>query len=450
MSAKGNTVQLNREYTPEVRIRDLVFHILYRWRSILLVTLLCALALGAARYFSVKAARDAGNMTRDELRYEQELADYGTDLANAQEKVETWRTLYTERVTYRDGSLLMQLDPDNAYAAERKYLVQGNGGLMTDVLAVYTGAMITDHDPASLEEAFGTTSPGYAGEVVSIIGNSAENSFRVSVYASSEEAARKGLEYVAGRIEEAGVRAQQIAPHTLQVIGESLSSGQVIEGLAQRKGELNDEIYKYRDWQKTAERNLSGVEENLPLPPGDPTVRWALAGAGLGLLAMIGIYLISFLRRGKLRSGDEISEQYGVPVFGEMNRSGARRPGRGIDGWLEKRQFRKNPATEAEVYDNAAALIRAKREEGTLLLAGTAGADVLARVKAELEKRLGTDAGMETRADFPAAGGSAEDAVRAGSVVWVEEKHGSRSTEIQRAAELFEAAGTKVIGALVV
>ena len=129
MSAKGNTVQLNREYTPEVRIRDLVFHILYRWRSILLVTLLCALALGAARYFSVKAARDAGNMTRDEIRYEQELADYGTDLANAQEKVETWRTLYTERVTYRDGSLLMQLDPDNAYAAERKYLVQAAGDL---------------------------------------------------------------------------------------------------------------------------------------------------------------------------------------------------------------------------------------------------------------------------------------------------------------------------------
>ena len=44
----------------------------------------------------------------------------------------------------------------------------------------------------------------------------------------------------------------------------------------------------------------------------------------------------------------------------------------------------------------------------------------------------------------------AEDAVRAGSVVWVEEKHGSRSTEIQRAAEVFEAAGTKVIGVLVV
>ncbi len=177
---------------------------------------------------------------------------------------------------------------------------------------------------------------------------------------------------------------------------------------------------------------------------------WAVTGAGLGLLAMIAIYLVSFLLRGKLRRGEEISEQYGVPVFGGMNRSGARRPGKGIDGWLEKLQFRKEKKTDGQVYDNAAALVKENRAEGTLLLAGTVGKDVLESVKAEMEKRLGEEAQVDVCAGFPTESGAVEKVNGAGSVLWVEEKHVSRNDGIKRAAEVFETVGAKVIGVLVV
>ena len=444
----NNAVHLNREYNPEVRIRDLLFHLLYRWRSILLAVLACGIVFGAWQYFSVDAVHKAGNRTKDEQRYEQNLASYQATVADESEKLEQWRALLNERLERQDKSLLMQLDPENVWAAEKKYLVIGVEGSAADVLAVYTGAMIADHDGAALLEAFGTNNAGYVSEVVSFSTDSAENSFRVTVYASTKEAAEKGLAYVAGKIEEAGARAQEVAPHTLQAVSEGVSL-QILEDLTQKKRTLHDEILMYKDKVKNAEENLAGAKENEPLAPGDPVKKWTLAGAGLGLLAMIGIYLISFLLRGKLRRGEEITEQYGVPVFGEMNRSGACRPGKGIDGWLEKLQFRKEKKTDEQVYDNAAALVKDNRAEGTLLLAGTVGGGVMESVKKELEKRLGEEK-IDVCAGFPVESGAVESVSAAGNVLWVEEKHVSRNEGIKRAAEVFEAVGAKVIGVLVV
>ena len=449
MSAGNNSVHLNQEYNPEVRIRDLLFHLLYRWRSILLVALLCGIVFGVWQYISVDATHKAGNKTKDEQRYEQNLASYQATVAEEKAKLEQWQALLEERLAYQDHSLLMQLDSDNVWTAEKKYTVSGAGESAAEVLAAYTGAMATEHDGAALREAFGTENAGYVNEVVSIAADSAENSFRAAVYAPTKEAAEKGLSYVAGKIEEAGTKAQEIAPHTLQAVSEG-SSLQILEGLTKKKSDLLDEIFKYKDKVKTSQKNVNGAMENEPLAPGDPVKSRAVTGAGLGLLAMIAIYLVSFLLRGKLRRGEEISEQYGVPVFGEMNRSGARRPGKGIDGWLEKLQFRKEKKTDEQIFDNAAALVKENRAEGILVLAGTVGRDVMESVKKEIEKRLGEEAQVDVCAGFPAESGAVEKVSSAGSVVWVEEKHVSRSEGIKRAAEVFETVGAKVIGAIVV
>ena len=69
-----------------------------------------------------------------------------------------------------------------------------------DVVAVYTGAMIADHDEAALEDAFGTSNAGYVNEVVTITADSEENAFRVKAAASTEEAAEKGLAYAVRKI----------------------------------------------------------------------------------------------------------------------------------------------------------------------------------------------------------------------------------------------------------
>lgn len=449
MSVNGKSVHVNREYDPEFRLKDFFFHLLYRWRSILLVVLLCAAVVGGLKAFNVNAAHQAGNKTKDELRYEQDMEAYRKEVANAQKKLKKNLDVLNERLAYRKDSLLMQLDPGNVWIAEKKYLVTGAAEKAADVVAVYTGAMIADHDEAALEDAFGTSNAGYVNEVVTITADSEENAFRVKAAASTEEAAEKGLAYAVRKIEEAEKNAQAVGQHTLLAADEGVSR-QILADLTKLKNDLNDDINKYTDKVKTSERNLKGTEENEPLRPGNPAVRGVLTGAGLGLLAMLGLYLITFVRRSRLKKGDELTEQYGVPVFGEVERSGARKPGKGIDGLLEKLEFRKKPITEEQVYDNAAVLVRENRGEGNLLLAGTVGEDVLGRVKAEMAKRLGEEMVIGTLAGFPAGSGAAEEVCRAGAVLWVEEKNVSRNDGIRKAAEMLETAGAKVIGALVV
>ena len=449
MSVNCKSVHLNRDYDPEYRLKDVFFHLLYRWRSILLVTLLCAAVFGAWQAFSVNAVHHAGNKTKDELRYEQDMETYEKEVANAQKKLTQYQKLLDEQTADQDESLLMQLDPGDVWIAEKKYLAADIQGPAADVLAVYTGAMVSDHDEAALEDAFGTNNAGYANEVVTIGADSEENTFRVTVAASTKEMAEKGMAYAAQKIDEAQKSAQEIGQHTLLAVNEGVSR-QILPDLTEKKKTLNDTIAKYMDKVKTLEKNLTGAVENKPLQPGDPVIRGVLTGAGLGLLAMIGLYLITLVLRGKLKRGDELTEQYNVPLFGEMNRSGARKPGKGIDGLLERMESGKTQKTEEQVYDNAAALVRENAGEGTLLLAGTVGTDVLDRVKAEMAKRLGGNTCIGTLADFPAGSGAVEEVNRAGAVLWVEEKNVSRNDGIRKAAEVFENTGAAVIGTLVV
>ena len=175
-----------------IRLKDLWLHYRRRWKSILLVTVLFAAILGGWQAIRVSNIHGKGEKTKDELRYERDMATYHEVLSNAEHNVAERKRQVEESYAYRDGSILLNLDPEDLWIAEKKYLVSlPEGGAAGDVLAAYTGAMGVDHDASALLAAFGTENAGYAGEVVSIAAEPAENSFTVRVYGASEEVAKK-------------------------------------------------------------------------------------------------------------------------------------------------------------------------------------------------------------------------------------------------------------------
>lgn len=288
----------NKDYPEEIRLKDLRAHFLRRWKSILLIAVLLAGILGGWQAVRVGNARRDGGKTKAELRYEQDLALYQETTANAEKALADRRSQLEERTAYRDHSLLMNLDPENVWTAERKYLAGGleEPASAADVLAVYTGAMGTEHDEAALLEAFGTGNAGYAREVVSVESVPGENSFTVKVYAADAEKAGKGMAYVSGKIAEAEKTAQGIAGHTLQVLNEGVSR-QVLPELSEKKSVLTDRIGAFEGAVREAERKLRSARESMPGEPGNPVVRWAVAGGILGLLGMLAVYLTTFLRK---------------------------------------------------------------------------------------------------------------------------------------------------------
>ena len=280
-----------------IRLKDLWLHYRRRWKSILLVTVLFAAILGGWQAIRVSNIHGKGEKTKDELRYERDMATYHEVLSNAEHNVAERKRQVEESYAYRDGSILLNLDPEDLWIAEKKYLVSlPEGGAAGDVLAAYTGAMGVDHDASALLAAFGTENAGYAGEVVSIAAKPVENSFTVRVYGASEEAAKKGLEYVSGKISEVEALAQGIGAHTLTALEEGTASG-ILPELTEKKAALTDATYNQERALREAERILDNAKESYPSDPGDPVVRWAVAGGVLAFLAMLGIYLTTFLRK---------------------------------------------------------------------------------------------------------------------------------------------------------
>lgn len=293
---------MTAEYDAEIRLKDLFGFFLRRWKSILAVTVICGLVLGGWQYFSVKKTHDAGEKTKEESRYEQELVLYETNLASAQENLDYSLGVRDRRVAYRDHSLLIGLDPENAWAAEKKYLVSDVSGSAEEILAVYTGAMTADHEEAALLDAFGTDNAGYALEVVSIVADPSENSFTVTVWASEKEKAEKGLAYVSRIIEQTEKTAQGVGAHTLKAVNEGTAKS-LVPDLITVQSAIGEQVIDAEDAVNRARRAINNVLESKPFNPGDPVVRWAVTGAVLGFLVMLGIYLTSFLRKRSPRNG---------------------------------------------------------------------------------------------------------------------------------------------------
>ena len=287
---------MTAEHHSEIRMKDLVSYFTRRWKSILAVTAICTVILGGWQYLSVKKVHDAGEQTREEARYAGELSAYETNLENARKEVDFLNGVLEGRTAYRDHSLLMNLDPENVWAAEKKYLISEISEGTADVLAVYTGAMAANHEEAALAEAFGTENAGYAREVVSIAADPTENSFMVTVWASGKEKAEARLAYVSEKIAETGKKAQEIGSHTLRVLTEGVSKSRM-ENLETRKRETGEAIAKDEETLTNAKRALNNVLESKPFKPGNPVVRWAVTGGVLGFLLMIAIYLTTFLRK---------------------------------------------------------------------------------------------------------------------------------------------------------
>ena len=288
---------MTAERHSEIRMKDLFALFLRRWKSILTMTILCAVILGGWQYYTVKKAHDAGNQTKEEARYAKELADYQEKLKNAQENVEASTAICENHKAYRRESILMNLDPNNVWIGEKKYRVSGaEESIIPDLLATYTGAMMSDHDAAAVLEVFGTENVGYARELIRITADQAENSFTVTVWAPDQERTKKELAYVSGKIEETEKQAQTIGRHTLKELNEGVNTG-IHESLIADQSALAEQIADNEDTIVRAKRSLRNVQESKPFEPGDPVVRWAVTGAVLGFLLMIAICLTTFLRK---------------------------------------------------------------------------------------------------------------------------------------------------------
>ena len=329
-------------------------------------------------------------------------------------------------------------------------LPQGSPLDPTDyVLSVYGTVINRDYEDQELEEVFGSSNRPYISEIASVKVRNEDNSISVTVNAASKEKALQGADWLGKQMEALRDEAQMVEPHTLTMISKGSSAIQDMS-LRDSKIELDKTIDDYQKILEDAKKKQTElIRKKEPLKPGAHLLRNAVIGGIVGFFLMAALYTVLYVLRGRLNSGRDLTSQYGVPVFGEPNKSRARHPGKGLDRLIEQAEFGKHPDSGENILEKAAVLTREHRGEGALVLTGSVGAEALEKVRAVLVKN--GDAGeIQVSPHVTRESAAIESVHRADAVLWVEEKYVPARGDIRRAAKVLSLSGKPVIGAIVI
>lgn len=453
-------MQINKEYESEISLKDLFFHVLYRWRSILVIALIGAVLLGGYKFFSLRKSGKAETPAPAVQQTEQEKAEEEEEQQAARALLEEKAKQVQELEDYLNESVYIQLQPQGVWTAACKYLLKTTSdltdrltqGVLIDpadgILAAYSYPL--DGAPEEeLLEAFGTDKPEYVYELVESGINTEDNTVTLRVKGATKEAAQKGLKYVQGRIEKLAAQVQDLGAHTLIKTGEDIRLG-VDTALNGRQAALKtalDQSKKELDAAKQQAAELK-IEGKTGVSKKE-VLKFALIGLLAGIFVMACLYAFHYILRGKLNDGAGLAEQYGIPVFGELQKSSSIHNGKSLDKFISKWELGKNRTGDETVCGNICALLREKQEAESFLLVSTLKADKLEKLHKALSAKL-QDKTIETRGGFLTDSEAISAAANAEAVILVEEKNESRTRDIERMAETLLISKANVIGAIVI
>ena len=459
-------MQINKDYEPEINLKDLFFHILYRWRSILIFALICAIALGCYQYFYVKITHDAGKLTKSERQYQLDLQSYKENLEGNKIQIKTLTDKLAGQQKYLEKSIYIQLDAQNVWTAEGKYMIKVDQSVLDalpagssidpadSILPAYSTPFAGDLDEQALKEAFTTDEAEYINELVTIEQNTLDNTFTVQVRGSTKENAAKGLAFINERLMTLSTgAAQEMNPHQLIFLGETISLG-ADEELAQKQTNLTKQMTDDRKALQQARTDLNALEaKEEPSAPSNHIKMMVAIGFIAGVFLLVMVYAIGYVLNGRLKDGYVLTEKYGVPVFGQFAISGSLHKGknqevRGLDKLFTKWELGNGDKDPGTVYDRIASLIDEQSNSERLLLISTLPEEKLLPVKEALSKRL-FHRTIEVRGGFLQNGEAVSEAAKAEAVVLVEAKNMSLHKEIDSMAEMLIIGKSNVIGAII-
>lgn len=456
-------MQINKEYEQEIDLKDLFFDLLYHWRSILVAALIGAVLLGAFQFYRIESTHRAGEQTKEEKQFEIDLQDYKDSVKNTRLSIRTYNQLMKEKNDYLDESVYMSLDSQNEWVTYKRFYIKMDQAVLDAlpesaqedpadyVAAVYVSTLKTGLDEEAMQELLGTGKTEYINELVSVLADYASNTVTVQVIGKDAETIGRQLDYFVDRLSTyCAPKAQEIGAHTLTLVGEDTYS-RTDADLSAKQDEINQKLVEWQEALKEQRETLNQLEEKEePKAPGMHIKKFAAIGFILGAFLLAGIYFVKYIMGGKLHAASELSERYGLPVFGEYAKSRARRSGKGLDKLFEKWEFR-HAVTDADIIDSGVSALLNERFVGKkLLLTGTVSDQRLNEFTARLTGKLGDSCEITARGDMPTNADAIAAVKDADAVILVEEKHHSAGRDIERTAELLGISEANVAGCVVI
>ena len=371
----------------ELRLKDLVFGVLRRWRSVLVLALVCGLALGG---FAFLKNRNANPQTADRTAYLQELERYQQQYTAKEYEVQWLSNRVEQYRTYMKQSVMMGIDPTAVCRAEVDiYIVGSDEELARRMLDDYRAALSDGAFVQSAAQTMGIESK-YLWELITVsvketvIGESTQRYINVVIDHSTLEGANQLLNLVADRIHGVEPAVQEaLGTHTLELAVQEASIRVDTSNLAGRQWLEQERMSEYERTLASAEKALAALtppaEPANPQAAGGNVVKLAVVGALLGGVLGCGWGVLAILFGDKLYSVSDLQGRYRVKILGSVAGKGKRCAIDKLLDRLEGRRSKDTPDNDALV----AAITEKQLDGGAGLLVGDGN-----RI-ADLAKRLG-------------------------------------------------------------
>ena len=454
-------MKINRDYEKEISLKDLFFHLLYRWRSILVAALVGAILLGGNQYMNLTQAHKQGKLTKAEKQFYVDLQEFRDNLENYRKGVRDYTNLIKEKNEYLNNSVYMSLDPQNEWSASKRYYIKVDQavldampqGLQEDpadrVAAAYTSLLKTNLDEDEMKALLGTGKKEYIDELVGISSDPGSNTISISVIGPDQETVTRQIDYFADRLlTVCSEVAQKVEPHTLTLMLEDVRS-RIDSDLSARQSDYRQQIIDLQDALKDNQEKLNEIEDKKEPTKPVGIKKFAVIGFIIGAFLLAAIYVAKYVVEALLRSSRELTEHFGLPVYGEFRHSRARRPGKGLDKLIEKWEFM-HTRTDETVADEVVALLRERYQDKRILLTGTVPKEKLDELSKKLQPKFSNAVELYVEGDFLTNSAAITSAAQAQTVVLVEQKHVSRVKDIEREAELLITGKANVTGYVVI
>lgn len=429
--------------TQMVYIKDLLFTVLYRWKSVLTIALVLALLAGGLGFLlgSKPSPEDA-----------RKLEHYNTTKAVYDQRISALKKSVAERQTHLSHSLQMQLDPYNHYEAQLTISVQlqeetpGSGfssafssqavleayrEVLTEETCLRQLAEILKQPAQYVPELLGSTAPAIGTDTMTFSIKCAD----AQTAAALADAVKAHLEQYKEHI------STDVAQHTLSVL-KSTALATADSDLAElQRSEVARlaEIMTSLTEAQSKRNALTAPEIASPLRTG---ILLAVVGAVAGVFMMVCLLWVGHIGSGKVYSARTLQNRTGIKVLGSLDSGSKRGP---IQTWLRKLEGR-SASADASVLATDIAL----RVAQTQLLVTGSGDKAVREALAEALKKVMPQTQIATAACVLECPDALKALASCEAVVLVEHCGSSRYQQIRRQLEKFEDYSKQLVGCIVV
>lgn len=488
----------------QIDLMTLLHYILRKWRSIIVVMLIVAVA---ANLYSVKKSMSvvASVSAAEEVDIEKQIENAKEELtADELEQVERVYSmyeynsqLYQENKEYLEKSVLMQLNPNEIPTVMLNYQFKKDQAdeELSNIFTMYENALLDEDTCTAIIQVFGEeyantsvrelisvtdTENGQNSDIIKLQKDKNSGILSIQIYASSEEQCEQIAEIVKKRVLEYTEQLQQIfGNYTVNAISEQyyISSDSdlnmqksdvvnvvnevctviknITSGLSEKQiGYFNlltkdceDQTLVKEDTQETA--NMTANVQYI-------SMKYVLIGLLAGMFLAVCWYAVIYIMTQTVKDVDEVKIITNLPVFGTVlrsNENGKRNiVDRWIDSWFAHDKKSENNELLLTRISHEVAMLAGQKDKKCLLIACSGNDQNVKKQADSLVEKL-RELGMNVTSTDSLVSDNTEvlkQLESADSAVFVEQLMKSERNQIREAVELCRRCQVEVLGSVIV